>query len=184
MKVHKSNLLTTSLRSDWMVSGGKLRVAGLDPIKVADIINIQHKRAKAEVVQLYTIGTTTPTIVAGQAYEIQIFTPGKTEGANNVPKTYRYVAPETLSGVAATDRNLAYTALAAQINADARNFVVATANVGGSGVSMTIADDAGYFPARPATRGGASNIALTAGFVEGTHLVKTTTAVYGFGVGT
>jgi hypothetical protein len=182
----KVNLLNTSDKSTLLVSGGVIKATGLNPIRLNDLISVDIRNNQAEVVQVVTIGTTTPTITASTRYIIKVGnTTKKNEGAQDSHRTYAVSSPSTLSGNAATDRSNIYVALAALINADPTADWTATANVGGAGVSMTITDKAGYYKNG---RKGASSVFLPknsagTGFVQATHLSITTEAVYPFGIG-
>jgi hypothetical protein len=182
----KVNLLTTSSKSSLLLEGGVIKAKGLNPIRLNDLISLDIRNHQAEVVQVVTIGTTTPTITASTRYIIKVGnTSKKNEGAQDNYRTYAYTSPATLSGNAATDRSNVYVALAALINGDSSADWTAIANVGGAGVSMTITDKAGYYKNG---RKGASSVFLAknsegTGFVQATHLTITTAPVYAFGIG-
>lgn len=177
----KQILLTTGSSSSVNRSGGKLTIAGAEPIAERDILAVDIVPSTDEVAQVWTIGTSAPTVVAGATYTVTIALPTHEYNAGSKSlRKYSYVAPDTLSGNAVTDRTLLYADLAAKINADSTNFVTAVAT---AGTSLVLTDDAGYYPARPSGRGGASIVNLSGSFVESTHLVQTTAPVYAFGIG-
>ena len=183
----KVNLLTASSKNDVLVSGGVIKVSGLNDIRLQDLISVDIRNQVDEVVKVATIGTSTPTITASTKYIIKVGNTRKRyEGAQSSFSTYAVTSDASLSGSAATDRSNVYTSLASKINADVTANWTATANVGGSGVSMTITDDAGYYSAG---RRGQSSVYLPknsdgSGFVEATHLTaESTSPVYAFGVG-
>ena len=187
MPQHKtlSTLLTAPKKSDVLRSGNEVAIAGLEKFDLNYLIKVEYRMYQAEVVQVWDIGgTTDPVIVADTKYTVKIVTPVQEAGLDGIREAvYSYTAPSTLlSSDEPGDRDLAYTALAKSINDDSENFVVAT--VTATGQKMTITDDAKYYPASTAVRGGASGVYLTAGFVESTHLELITAAVYEFGSGT
>lgn len=190
----KVDLLTTSSVTDIVELGGmspSFKVGGLNAIRFADLASVTFKKAKAEVAKVETIGTTTPTIVAGEKYIITIYNPLNTTQStyDDAPKKYT-ASLATLSGVAATDRQNIYNILTQKINDDPTNGVVASAGSGGTG--MTITDDGNYLSgAHNEAFGGkyATSIQLIpdedgAGFTDATHRVVTTPAQYAIGVGT
>lgn len=184
-KYSSSALLTTSTRWDIERSNGKVSVAGLDAIKVSNILSLQHIVPQAEVVQVLTIGgTTDPTVAASQTYKIIVDLPGaQRESGSPATREYVYTAPATLTGTAATDRQNMYDKLASDINADSGVYITAAAGTGGT--AMTLTDDTGYY-GTGTNRGGASSVSLWSSddsLTTATHLETTTAAVYAYGIG-
>lgn len=183
-------LLTTSAKTDVKRSGGKLSVTGLKTVRLSDLIEVEHRLYRAEVAQVYTIGgTTDPTITASTQYILRIGYPylDGSEGSQLHVVKVAHTTPATLSGVAATDRQNVYDALAAKINDNSALKV--TADPGTGGTAMTITDDGDYFANRPNAPRGASVVKMSpdpsgGGFEESVHLELTTAAVYQFGEGT
>lgn len=192
--LRKSGLLLTSSKNDVQSSGGVLSITGLEDIRKNDITSILQINHKAEVVQVVTIGGSTPTPTASTAYRIQIGSiNSKREGYNSRRSTYGFTTPAVLTTIGATaalQREYIYGKIIAQINNDSSNHVTAASS--GAGAGFTLTDDAGYYPPREngttGGREGATEVyTLTnedgSGFVAADNVI-TTAAVYGFGDGT
>ncbi len=189
---NKSVLLNTSAGSDVQYSGGEVLIAGLDPIKQNEIVNISQVNYRAEVAQVVAIGATAYVPVADTTYAVEIGDVTRVDhGYTENLKKYSYTTPaviSTLGATAADQREAIHLAIIAKINAIASNFVVAATLTGGNG--FTVTDDAGDFPYNKqgmTNRKGASlvrpvkNLAGT-GFAASNY-VLTTPAVYEFGTG-
>ena len=236
---------------DTSTFAGFLKLPYLPKIDLTDYLGYELITYAAEVPQVYTIGTSAPTVVAERHYQVAIGNTGNhTNGNNSMLRKFGATAPVTL-GANATELHNIYTSLSRQINAarnlyctaypivtlvhatdagdnlnvgevvtgatsgatgiiitrtDALNINVAMTSLStpfvngeniddetGSGpyaltagptlgIGMRITDDAGYYPAT-GPRKGKNTVMLTKGFVQATHLVQTTAAVYGFGMG-
>lgn len=193
-EIKKSALLKTSSVNDVLRSGGNVSITGLFSIRQNDILDIRQIKYKTERVQVVTVGASLYTPTASTTYKIQIINPQERKsGWTGVTRTYAYTTPPvitTLGATAALQREAITGELVTKINADASNNVVAASLLLGTG--FTITDDAGYFPANvnggTGGRKGASNIIPVTendgtGFVSA-DVAVTTTAIYGFGVGT
>jgi hypothetical protein len=189
LKSKKSVLLKTSSAADVVRANGRLKITGLPEIREKDILSIRKKTYAAEVVQVVTIGSYTPT--AETVYKIEIGDVfGKREGAKKGTKPYGFTTPKvltTIGSTAALQREHINGKIVAMINADQSANVVAASL--GTGNGFTITDKPGYYPPRPrsGSRAGAS-VVLTITDRDGTGFVKsnltvTTAAVYSFGVG-
>jgi hypothetical protein len=193
----RTALLKTSAATDVKSSGVNIDITGLDSIYRPNILKINHFRYRAEVVKVETIGTTAPTPLASTRYIVEITdATSKREGHSNaiVPRRYSYKTPADLTEIgstAALQREYIYGQIITAMNNDSANNIVAASLTGGAG--FTITDDAGYYPAKTAggqnPREGKSSIFLPKddngrGFVDATHRVLTTDAVYQFGEGT
>ncbi|MCC7514548.1 MAG: hypothetical protein IT212_07630 [Bacteroidia bacterium] len=193
----RTALLRTSSISDAKRSGDLIDITGLDTISSRNLIKINQFRYRAEVVKVETIGTSAPTLTASTQYIVEITDPTSSRESHSnavVPRRYMYQTPADLTDIGATaalQREYVYGQLITKINDDSANNVVAVSL--GSGTGVTITDDAGYYPAKTAggisPRQGKSSIFLAKdsnnrGFVDGTHRVLTTDAVYQFGEGT
>lgn len=191
----KSALLKTSAITDVKRGGGVVTITGLDPFRQADMLSMTQFKYHAEVQQVQTIGSSSYTPTASTKYTVLIGSPDRAREGNNAEylKAYSYTTPPvitTLGATAALQREAIHVELVAKINADSRNYTVAATL--GTGTGFTITDDAGYYPARlnGASNGrtGANQILLAAnedgtGFIDSADRTVTTTAVYGFGVG-
>lgn len=182
-----NNLLNSSSANDVKVSGGEVRITGLQPIRLQDLISAKRRRYRAEVVQIVNIGKTNkPTIVANTVYELAIGNTNKTESgkANPDPKRYKAISPATLSGSAVTDRKNVYDDLVNKINNDLTADVTAATTADGGDWYLKITDKTGYYPARPKNRRGVSLVLATRGFVDSQHVEVATAGIYSFGDGT
>lgn len=180
----KIGLISTSAKTSILQAGNEILVTGLNKIRKSDLIHVTMQLPQTEVVQVHTIGGTTPTIVAETDYIIQIEEVGRrVQGEMSTARKVRVKSATTLSGNAATDRQNVYNALTAKINADSTMPVTASAGTGGTG--MTLTDKSGYY--KNGKKGAVRVVLLKnsagTGFISSTHLVKTTSARYAYGVG-
>ena len=189
----KSTLLITSTKNDVIVSGGYLKLPGLPKFKLSDMVTMFQRNYTAEVSQVVTINDLAASPTVNTQYTVMIGVPNvKRQGWFSDLKPYSFSTPAvitTLGALAANQWNYIHTAIAAKINADANNFVVATVVAD----DLVITDDAGYNPYTSSQgfipRGGASTVvAVTnsdgSGFAKATQYTLTTAAVYSFGDGT
>ncbi|CAK0764600.1 hypothetical protein CCP3SC1AL1_350001 [Gammaproteobacteria bacterium] len=141
----KSVLLLTSAATDVQYSGGDIFIAGLNTVSRKDITSIKQVKSRAEVAQVTTVGAVTLyTPTSNTAYKVAVWDVLRKEsGYEETPKIYTYITG-TVTGVAATDREVISVALCALINADASNHAVAATLTGGAG--FTVTDDGGYWP--------------------------------------
>jgi hypothetical protein len=193
--VKRSALLKTSAATDVKRSAGKVAITGLQEFLFKNLVSAQQKYYRAEVVQVATAGAGSYTPAGGTPYKIKLINEafGREGSKMAYEKTYTYTTPSDITVLGATEalqREAIHVALIADINADARNFVVAATLAGGTG--FTITDDAGYYPpmlngATNGRQGAPIVIAATnadgSGFATSSCTI-TTAAVYSYGVGT
>lgn len=173
-RVHKSAFLATSAKSDVLRSGGKVSITDLFSFNIADMLAAGIQVHRAEVQQVVTIDITTITLIADTAYTILVGNVrDERESGQSALKVYRYVTPAVLGGQA-VERTALVDDLAQKINDQTGNYVSAVSD----GVStVTITDDAGYYPARPSGRKGPSEVQVAQGLVD--PLVTTTITTAG-----
>ena len=199
--IKKSALLRTSAATDVKISGGVVSITGLRPFSLKDTLSAKKIYSKSEVVQVAKVGYSLYTPTADTKYTVQLINSAFGQHGNQLDtaKKYAYTTPTditTLGATAALQREAIHAQLITAINNDSRNLVVAATL--GTGTGFTITDDAGYFPARS---NGASNgrqgatIVRTVSNPDGsgwvssngstvtTEVLITTSAVYGFGIG-
>lgn len=180
-RMHKSALLTSSTKNDVLRSGGDVSITGLNVFKAGSLLAVDHRIYKAEVRQLVTIDVASLTYAASKVYTILA---GNTrhglEGGQSSLRKYSYSSPADITGLTSEE---VVDALIARINDQTGNFITATKT---DADTFTIQDDAGYYPARPATRVGATQYKLVDDLKSGTGatIVITTAGVPGYGVGT
>ncbi len=199
--IKKSALLKTSSANDVKVSGGSVRITGLQEFRLRDLLSAKQIKYKAEVVQVARVGASSYTPTGDTVYSVVLINPafGQMGNSLDTAKKYSYKTPVDITDLGSTtalQREAIHGQLVTRINNDTRNFVVAASL--GTGTGFTITDDAGYFPARVngASNGrqGATTIRVVSnpdgsGFTASdgvsvtTDLSITTAAVYGFGVG-
>ena len=194
LNVEKSALLKTSAKTDVKMSGGLVKITGLNDIKLSNLVDVKQLMYKAEVVQVATALDFSYTPVGGITYGVTLTSPAFSKSGNrmNTERRYRIKTPDTITDLGATaaiQRENIHAQLVTLINADPTNFV--TAVTVGSGNGITVTDEAGYYPAR---LNGASNGREGATGVLNTRsagssswqneATVTTAAVYEFGVGT
>lgn len=192
-QAQESVLLRTSAGTDVVCSGGVLTIAGLPTgTRKNRISSIVQIKAKAEVVQVVTVGATAYTPTGSTRYQVMIGDTNRiVNGAMENLTPYSFVtAPDvTVYGNAAAQREVIHLALVAAINAKSpRNFVVAASLGGGTG--FTITDTAGYYPVfnqLGTGRLGASQVVVASnpddtGFLS-TNISITTQAVFASGIG-
>jgi hypothetical protein len=186
--IKESVLLKTSVATDVQCSGGVLSITGLKPVSKKDITAIKQIKSKAEVAQVVTVGGTAYTPTDNTSYTVVVTDPLRVQaGYEESQKKYSHTT-DTVTGVAATDREAISVALVAKINADASNHAVAVTL--GSGNGFTVTDDGGYWPvfAQNMTNVKGVNSVYTVNNPDGTGFTSTnfsvtTTGVYSYGLG-
>lgn len=185
-------LLRVSLATDVQRSGGILAIAGLSDTKVSRISSIVQLKGRAEVVQVKRVGGTTYVPTGGTNYTVLIGDINRTRnGIRETLKPYTFKTQANILDNGATEalqREAIHVGLAALINQDTSNFVLAATATGGAGLDIT--DDAGYYPPFSQTgtgRLGASTVLPAAnpddtGFLA-TNVSTTTPPVYSVGLG-
>lgn len=144
-RINKAVLYRTCDRNTVQSSGGDISIAGLFGVNRKDLVNIQQIKYRAEVAQVVTVGATAYTPQPSTVYRVEVYDPNRvTFGYNESPKVYSYTTADTITGVAATDRETIHAALVAKINADSSNHAVAVSL--GSGNGFTVTDDGSYYP--------------------------------------
>lgn len=184
MKMHEKPLLLLNsvAKGDFAIVGGSLHIPNSVAIRLNDIIDVKIVAPRAEVAKVVTIGTSAPTITVDTIYVIRVTFQGKRDqGWESTKKEYRVVSSSTIADQA-TERARIYALFATQINADIEFPITAVAN---TDASLVITDRSGYFTKY---RGGETHIKLLPdgegrGFVDATHNVVTTPAVYSAGIG-
>lgn len=189
--VKKSVLLKTSVISDVQHSGGVLTIAGLQGLRVNDILDIKQIKYKAEVSQVVKVAYSLYTPTADTRYTVELeFMLSTREGYTGITKTYAYTTPSLLTNIGATaalQREYIHLQIVADINADTSVPVTAASLLTGTGFTLT--DDAGYYPALLNGRKGPTNVRLLlnadgSGWSNAsTENVVTTVGVISFGEG-
>ncbi len=188
--VKKSVLLKTSVLSDVQHSGGVLTIAGLQGLRVNNILDIKQIKYKAEVSQVVKIGYSGYTPTADTKYTVRLeFMLAKHEGYTGITKTYGYTTPSVLTNIgssAALQREYISAQIVADINNDLS--VPVTALSLGTGTGLTLTDDAGYNGALTGRKGPTNVILVTnadgSGWVNTTaENLITTAGVISFGEG-
>jgi len=191
MLKQKSFLLKTSSQADVQYANGNL-IVGSTKIKKSFINRIQHVRYKAEVVQVYTIGSSyTPS--TGTQYALGIgsverYPNAAQEGLNKIAVLSPISFPS--GNTDAQNREIINGMLVKAINDKSDSLGVTAVSLTG-GAGFTITDKGGYYGARNGgsqVNYGATEVVLFTnsdgtGFVDATDKTLTTSAVYEFGTG-
>lgn len=189
LTINKSVLYRTCDRDTVQSSGGEINIAGLFAVSRRDLVSIQQIKSRAEVAQVRTVGATAYVPTAGTVYQVEVYDPNRTQaGYTESPKVYKYRTADTITGVAATDRETIHAALVAAINLDRSNHAVAASL--GSGNGFTVTDDGSYYPVFSQNMSNVKGINTVrplvnkdgTGFAE-TNVTTTTAGVYSFGIG-
>lgn len=108
----------TPLTIDTTVNPNVYRISGLQPINKGDVVSVTTQAAVAEVNQEYTVGgAVTPTVLSSTKYQLKVGNyDSRPNGFDNNLQNITYVSPATLTGTAATDRQVMYANMAEQIN--------------------------------------------------------------------
>jgi hypothetical protein len=184
--IKKSVLFRTSASTDVKRSGGYVTIAGLETIKLSNIVTISQVNYRAEVAQVVTVGATSYTPAGSTLYSVQVYDPLRTSGSyNEAPKTYSYLTPAdvTTLGTAAQQREAISAGIVAAINADPTNHAIAVSL--GSGNGFTVTDDGSYYPPFAQNMSnvlGPNEVKIISGYAS-TNISVTTAAVLPYGVG-
>lgn len=119
----------TPLTVDTTTTPSTYRISGLMPITKGDVVSVITQAAVTEVNQEFTVGgAVTPTVTASTKYQLKIGnTYCRVNGFQSQLQNITYVSPSTLSGTAATDRQVMYENMADQINNNNATFASAYA---------------------------------------------------------
>ena len=180
-RTRKSALLNSSSVSDIIRSGGLVSITDLFPFTVDELLAADHLVHRAEVVQVLTLDVSGLTFAASTKYTILVGNVRNEQEANTTRLIqYRFTSPADISALTS---EAIIDALVQQINDRTNNFLIAVK----LGVdSMTITDDAGYYPSRPSARTGPSEFSNIDGLQDsgGATFVQTTAPVVEVGDGT
>lgn len=191
--VQESQLFTTSLASDVQVSKGCLKIGEMSKTKLSLISDFVQVKYRAEVVQVYTVTTSSITPAGATYYTIEFGDTNRQRGGQQEAlKRVSYLTPSDITALganAALQREAINLELIDLINEWTDSYYVTAATLTG-GAGITITDSAGYYPVNAqgmTNRLGASFVQACrnsdgSGFV-GTEAAITTAAVYSFGVG-